>query len=117
MKINLEANSDSRYKRFIETVLETQEVWGLKSNEGWAICESTEYEDCQVMPFFSHEAYARALAKEEWSHYKPTKIELDEFIDSWLKGMYEDELLVGVNWVNMIGTEVEPIDLAKELTK
>ena len=117
MNMNLEANSEVRYKRFIKTVLETHEVWGLESEEGWAICESSEYEDCQVMPFFSHEAYAKALAKEEWSHYKPSKIDLDTFMDVWLKGMHEDEVLVGINWVNMIGTEVEPIDLAQELTK
>lgn len=113
---NLEANSEIRYKRFIETVKGTKIVWGLKSDEGWAICESNDYEDCQAMPFFSHESYAKATAIEEWEKYEPTEINIDEFIDSWLKGMHENELLVGVNWVNMIGTEVEPIDLAEELT-
>jgi len=47
--INLKSNSDLRYKRFIETVKDTQIVWDLKSDSGWAICESTEYEDCQVI--------------------------------------------------------------------
>ena len=99
MNVNLEANSELRTKRFIETVLKTEEVWGLQSEAGWAICESTKYEDCQVMPFFSHESYAKAIAKEEWESYNPTIINLDDFIDKWLKGMHKDELLVGVNWL------------------
>ena len=115
--MNLEANSEIRYKRFIDTVLETEIVWGLESEKGWAVCKSTKYEDSSVMPFFSHEAYAQATAKEEWKEYKPTQINLDEFINGWLKGMHGDEVLVGVNWVNMIGTEVEALELAQKLTK
>ncbi len=35
---------------------------------------------------------------------------------NWLSGMNEDNLLVGVNWnVKLIGLEVEPVDLFKEL--
>ena len=114
--LGLKKDSETRFNIFLDTVKSTKEIWGLQSDDGWVICDSTEYEDTGVMPFWSHEAYAKHLAKEEWSHYKPTQIDIDSFIDNWLKGMNDDELLVGVNWnLNLIGKEIEPIELAKLL--
>ncbi|MGG3623509.1 DUF2750 domain-containing protein [Bacillus gobiensis] len=80
------------------------------------VCESNEYEDTAAMLFWSDEAYARQCAIEEWSDYKPTSIPLEEFMNNWLYGMNQDCLLVGVNWnVKLIGLEVEPYELYKEL--
>ena len=37
-------------------------------------------------------------------------------MNNWLHGMNQDGLLVGVNWnVKLIGLEVEPYELFKEL--
>ena len=37
-------------------------------------------------------------------------------MNGWLPGMNQDELLVGVNWnAKLIGLEVEPSELLKEL--
>ena len=42
---------------------------------------------------------------------------LADFIENWLIGMYNDGLLVGTNWdANMFGKEIEPLDLALQLT-
>lgn len=116
MVLDLTINSNRRYEKFIQIVSESKTLWGLKSEDGWCVCESNDYEDTEVMLFWSNEAYARQCAIEEWSHYKPTSIPLDEFMNSWLYGMNEDDLLVGVNWnAKLIGLEVEPFDLLKEL--
>jgi len=116
MKLDLTINSKRRYEKFIERVTESKIVWGLASEDGWVVCESNEYEDTDVMPFWSDEAYARQCAINEWSHNKPTSIPLDVFISNWLYGMNEEGLLVGVNWnAKLIGSEVEPFDLLKEL--
>jgi hypothetical protein len=116
MELDLTINSQRRYESFIKTVLDSQTVWGLKSEDGWCVCESNDYEDTIVMLFWSDEAYARQCAVEEWSHYKPTSIPLEEFMKNWIYGMNEDDLLVGVNWnAKLIGLEVEPYDLFKEL--
>ncbi len=114
--LGLKADNEIRYKIFIKTITETKTVWGLISDDGWAITESTEFDDSDVMPFWSHKAYAKAVAKEEWSNYNPTEITLDSFLDNWLKGMHEENLLVGVNWnQNLIGKEIEPVELAKDI--
>lgn len=118
MDFDLTINSKRRYENFIKRVLESETVWGLKNEDGWCVCESNEYEDTEVMLFWSDEAYARQCAIEEWSHYKPAAIHIEEFMNNWLHGMNEDGLLVGVNWnAKLIGLEVEPYDLFRELEK
>ena len=112
----LKADSENRHRIFIETVLEKGVIWGLRSEDGWAIAPSTEYEEANVMPFWSHRGAAKAAAQDEWSDYEPTEIVLATFIDSWLCNMHEDGLLVGTNWnANLLGMEIEPIDLAQVL--
>ena len=114
--LGLQADQKIRYDIFIKTVKETKIVWGLKSNNSWAYSPSTEYEDVDVLPFWSHKSYAKAVAKEEWASYKPTEIDLNLFIDRWLKGMSDDNLLVGVNWnQNLLGVEIEPAKLANDI--
>jgi hypothetical protein len=108
---------ESHYRRFIEQVLTSGEVWGLHSESGWAFCESNEYEDTDVLVFWSDRADAQKHALGEWSNFQPTAIPLDEFTDQWLAGMDEDGALVGPNWdADLNGLEVEPADLAEQLT-
>ncbi|HWL22185.1 DUF2750 domain-containing protein [Priestia aryabhattai] len=116
MELDLTVNSKRRYANFVKRVSESKVVWGLKSEDGWCVCESNEYEETAVMLFWSDEAYVKQCAVEEWSHYKPTSIALEEFMNNWIYGMHNDDLLVGVNWnAKLIGLEVEPYDLLNEL--
>ncbi|MEW4264481.1 DUF2750 domain-containing protein [Priestia megaterium] len=116
MELDLTVNSKRRYANFVKRVSESKVVWGLKSEDGWCVCESNEYEETAVMLFWSDEAYVKQCAVEEWSNYKPTSIALEEFMNNWIYGMHNDDLLVGVNWnAKLIGLEVEPYDLLNEL--
>ena len=111
-------DSEGSYRRFVDEVRDNRIVWGLKSSEGWAITESSEFEDAKVMPFWSDKANASRSAEEEWSNYDPARISFDDFIDKWLKGMFDDGLLVGVNWdTNLVVKEVEPDELAQDLVE
>ena len=70
----------------------------------------------QLLCFFGQMKPMHECAVEEWSHYKPTSITLEEYMNGWLPGLNQDELLVGVNWnAKLIGIEVEPSELIKEL--
>ena len=110
------ATSIENHKRFVCRVLAAGEVWGLQSDDGWAVCDSNEFDDRRVMPFLSDRAYAGRAAKEEWAGYEPARIAISDFIDRWLKGMHDDGVLVGTNWdANNCGLEVDAIDLAQEL--
>jgi len=104
------------YDRFIFEANELEIVWNLQSEEGFAICESSQYEDVQVMPFWSLEADAKKACRDDWKDYKPNPIRIDDFIDAWLHGMEEDNTAVGINWNDELeGVEIEPVILIDDL--
>jgi len=110
--------SESNFRRFVERVRESGEVWGLKGEGGWAYCESNEYQDTDVLVFWSDRAYAPRHAQGEWSKHQPTAISLEEFIENWLQGMHDDGALLGPNWdANLCGLELEPLDVADKLAE
>ena len=116
MSLHLVADLEANKERFITRVRDSGVVWGLRSKNVWAYCESN-HTDSDVLLFWSEEAYARRHAIKEWAAYEATSIDLDAFIDSWLRGMHEDGALAGVNFnADLAGIEVEPIELAKALT-
>lgn len=104
------------YERFIDQANELEVVWNLQSTDGFAICESTEFDDIQVMPFWSLENDAKAACVDDWKIYKPNPVRIDDFIDAWLHGMDEDEMYVGINWNRELeGVEIEPVMLIEDL--
>jgi hypothetical protein len=110
------AEAQESHDRFVRTARESGLVWGLKSDQGWAVCESNEYEETDVYPFWSDESLARAHCSEDWADFVPASLALDLFVDTWLAGMSEDGVLVGTNWdADLSGLEVEPDELAAEL--
>ncbi len=110
------SNYDNCLKQFAERVRAEGKVWGLKGEDGWAVCSSIEFEDTDVYPFFSSESAARQLCSGEWDIYTPTSIPLEDFLADWLPGMHEDNAMVGPDWdAELEGEEVEPADLAAAL--
>ena len=107
------ADDEADIERFVTGALASGLVWGLKSDDGWAVCPSNEYEDASVYPFWSDRAEAFIHCADEWSGCTPTAIDLDRFLEDWLPGMHGDDALVGTNWSReLIGLEVEPMELA-----
>jgi|APFre7841882724_1041349.scaffolds.fasta_scaffold16944_4 hypothetical protein len=101
---------------FLARVQETGLVWGLMGEDGWAACESGEYEGEIVFPFWSEEADARLHCVDEWAAYVPSSIQLETFCEHWLSGMDDDGILVGTNWdAELTGLETEPLELAEAL--
>ena len=115
---DLTVAAKERHDRFVQRVIASGQVWGLKSADGW-VCSASAGEGDEhrsVMPFWSDRAYAKQCAKEQWSHYEPTTIPLALFLERWLPGMEADECLVGTNWnADLCGYEIEPQDLKQEL--
>lgn len=98
---------------FVAAVSNSGLVWALKGPDGWALCDSIEFEDTAVFPFFSSEALAARLCTEAWSAYSPASLQLEEFLNDWLPGMHEDNAMAGIDWNHeMEGEELEPAELA-----
>lgn len=107
-------------KSFIDNVKESQMLWGLMDaeGEGWVVCDSSEYEETDVMPLWSSEAKASEHCTDEWSTYKATAIPLVEFLEYWVEDLNHDGVLVGVDWLaNEECLECDPIDLAQSLAE
>ena len=118
--LELAAASKERHDRFVQRIVASREVWGLKSEDGWACTASTAdgSEDRSVMPFWSDRAYAKQCAKEDWSDYEPTPIPLELFLGEWLPGMEADDCIVGTNWnAHLCGYEIEPPYLKREIER
>ncbi|MFL0811108.1 MAG: DUF2750 domain-containing protein [Agarilytica sp.] len=109
---------DEVYEGFIESAIETGCVWGLEGDDGWALCPSESNSDIDTMPLWSDPDKAKLHCKDEWSHYKPVPVSLEELLDEWLPGMHEDVLFVGIDWNEALeGEEVEPLDLLEDIDK
>jgi hypothetical protein len=110
-----------RYERFIKKVCETEIVYGLKNTEGFATSESNDFEDengasLELICFWSEKSLAQFCVKEEWSEYIPNEISLENFIENWCIGMFNDGLIIGINFdQNLFGFEIEPLELIKAL--
>ncbi|ESQ16277.1 MAG TPA: DUF2750 domain-containing protein [Chromatiaceae bacterium] len=101
---------------FVARVFSSGLVWGIKSDQGWAICPSNEYQDASVYPFWSKESAAHIHCADVWADCVPTSIELEHFLAYWLPGMHQDDALVGPDWdEDLAGLEMEPMELAMAL--
>lgn len=110
----LTADLQANLALFVEETKQNQLVWGLRNEEGWLSCDSTEFENSEVMPFWSSKEDAETHNVEEWADFNVLEIPLDIFVEDWLLTLDEDGVLVGTNWnAQLEGKEVEPSDLAK----
>lgn len=108
--------SRERYEQFLSRVTESQTVWGLRNDDGWANAPSNEDGEAMVILFWSDRASAKRCATEEWKSYVPTPIALEEFVNAWLPGMARDGVFVGPNWSGqLIGLELPAEQVKNDL--
>ena len=111
------------HQEFIKKVCETGVVWCLKNSEGLATSNSTIYEGRKGEPiglfcFWSDKKLAQDCVLDNWDDYTPNQITLSEFIEDWCLGISNDGYMVGSNFdQNMIGSEVDALDLIIALSK
>lgn len=114
----LSSDINENFNLFITQLIYEGQIWGLKSDIGWLVCDSTEYEECEVMPFWSSEKAAGDLCVGEWDNYSPVEIGFEEFASEWLQEFVEDGTLIGVNWnLELEGVEIDASDLAQQLVE
>lgn len=114
---------NSKTETFVKNVCKSKIVYGLESEEGFAISGSMDYDDengepVEVICFWSEEAAAASCAREDWANYQVVEIPLGEFMENWCIEMNNDGLLAGIDFnENLNGSEIEPLELALELVK
>ncbi|WP_372873027.1 DUF2750 domain-containing protein [Shewanella sp.] len=106
-------NPDTRYDYLVEQVKANQEIWTLQDVDG-CVMLTTEDEDC--IPMWPTEEAAALWAVDEWKDCEPLAIPLDEWLERWVTGMEDDELLVAVFPVqDDLGVVVPPWELESRL--
>jgi hypothetical protein len=108
--------AEVKHALFITQAAESGLVWALRSEEGYATSPSNDYDEGEVIPFWSDPELAKSLASDEWAAYIPTEVPMVDFLENWLVGMQQEAMLVGTNWdADLAGMELEPLELALEL--
>jgi hypothetical protein len=105
------------YENFIKEICESEIIWALEKEEGFATATSLSYEDdegepVEVLCFWSSKALAETCAKDDWSGYKPVEIPLSDFIENWCVGMSNDLIMAGTDFdEELTGYEADPLEL------
>lgn len=87
-------------------------IWSLKgADEDWAVCEFNNGE-FDAMLLWPEEKGAKACTVGEWAGYKPTAIDLKNYIESWLPAMKEDGIKINIGFgPRSRGSVIEPDQL------
>ncbi|GEM_PF-334770 len=107
---------------FIKEIFDAKEVLILQSDEGFAITFSEEfqYEDdsqLEVICFWSNREKALKAKKNQWKNHSIETLNLNDFIEQWLIGMFEEVSLAGLNFdADGKGEEHLPLDLLLDIT-
>jgi len=117
------ADLEKRHQRFISEVVSSNEVWTLKSEQGYVSSSSNHYDDEEEEPlllqiFWSTSKEAGVCSRNVWKqeNFELESISLSEFIEFWCVGMHNDFVIVGTNFDHQLfGSEREPLILAEEL--
>jgi hypothetical protein len=110
------AACQENHTRFIKRIIQSETVWYLSCPNGTATCESNDFEDADVLLFWSDKAYAKRAKKSEFNEYEVSSMSLFDFLFRWLTGMTEDGLFAGTNWTgDLVGLEFDPEDLKNEI--
>jgi hypothetical protein len=83
-----------RYSHLLRQVADFQAVWGLRSRDGWV--SMGDDSGSPSFPIWPHERYAQVFIAGDWSDAKPTAIELDDWIETWLPNMMADGVQLAV---------------------
>ena len=86
---------ENRYKYFIKTVAEEEEVWGLADDEGWLLLE-VEGEEQDALAVFPNREFAEIFQKEGgFDDMRVEALDLFEF-QEWLEDFEVENMKVAV---------------------
>jgi len=110
----LSLRASERYEYFIKKVADEQQLWSLRTLEGWVLAEDSEGR--QVVPVWPHKLFAQLCATGMWTDCEAAVIELDVWLQRWIPGMDTDGRSVAViPTPDDRGVVVDPTRLEAEL--
>ncbi|MFD1700085.1 DUF2750 domain-containing protein [Halopseudomonas phragmitis] len=104
-----------RYVHFIGKIADWEQLWGVKSDEGWLVPVAPE--GFEYFPLWPHPDYAQKIADENFPGHTATEISLEDLLEHWLPLFEQDKLKVAVfpnrEWTFWC---INPTDLKSAIT-
>jgi hypothetical protein len=107
---------EKRYEYFIKKVADTEEVYGLADEEGWALLGDDD-DDVDIIPFFPHAEMAERFRIEgDFDEYSIGVLDVNELLE-WLDDMDNEGMMIAVfPNLDFSGVVMPPERLKKDLT-
>ena len=103
-----------RYNYFVNKVSDWEQLWGVKSDEGWLVPVAPE--DFEYFPLWPHPEYAQTITDINFPGHKAVEISTKVLLEHWLPLFEQDKVKVAVfpnkEWTFWC---IEPNDLKEEL--
>jgi hypothetical protein len=90
----LALESVDRYEHFISKVVDWEQLWGVKSEEGWLVPVAPE--GFEYFPLWPHPEFAQKITDQHFPGHTATEISLEALTDHWLPLFEEDNVKVAI---------------------
>ena len=87
-------DSNARFQHFISKVADWEQLWTVKSDEGWLVPVAPE--GFEYFPVWPHPEYAQKITDLNFPGHKAEEISLQEFLSHWLPLLQDDDVKVAV---------------------
>ena len=91
-RLALALPSQERYSYFVQVLVDEEQAWGLRNDEGWVLGSDPERGD--ILPLWPHSDFATACARAKWEDAVPAEIPLDDLLEELLPLLAEDRITV-----------------------
>ena len=88
----LALDGPKRYEHTIKQIAGWRKVWGLY-NDGWGLMGDGER---VFLPIWPAKEYAELCCIDEWRDYQAKCIELDEFLDTMIPDLIENQIFLSI---------------------
>ena len=87
-------DSNDRFQHFVSIVADWEQLWTVKSDEGWLVPVAPE--GFEYFPVWPHPEYAQKITDLNFPGHKAEEISLQEFLSHWLPLLQDDDVKVAV---------------------
>lgn len=100
----IKLDKTKKYEYFIKKIVDYEEVWSLRDEEGQAMLGE---EDNSYFPVWAKKEYSDLCISEEWKGYYSESITLEKFMDVWIPNLKCEGSRITIMWNNGSGIDVD----------
>lgn len=90
----LALNNEERYQHFVSKVADWEQLWGVRTNDGWLVPATPE--GVEYFPLWPHPEYAQRVADKNWPGHKAEELNYAFLVSEGLEKLANDNVKVAV---------------------